>query len=557
MSPTLDPEGFAPTKGNTVDNQQPSQTQRSQTPPTATRPSIVVNECSHSELLAEVARVLVADTTSRMEEPDGPGQVPLLFLRAGSLVGLRKEQGEPRLSSLGDAVMFGLLARAADWHSRRRKGKEPLVAARPPMDVAKHLLAFPPADLPAIEAIAVTPVFGRDGALLTKPGYHPADRLWLHSEPLLGAIDVPEAPSSQDVADARALLESELLGDFPFSRKSDKAHALAALLLPFTRRLFDGGTPLHLIEAPMTGSGTGLLANLISVIATGKPCEVRVLSGLEDERRKMLAATLATGGSIILLDHLVRRTLDSQALASILTSNPVRVHSTRETGMVALPNTATWLATGDTTLRLSPVMARRCVHIRIDCKHETPWLRSGFRHDPLLEWVRHQRPALVRAALTLVQAWVQAGRPPGKVRLGSFEGWSTVTGGILEVAGVEGFLGNLDAFYDTDDDEAESWRAFTQAWWQRHGQKPIRVGELNHLCEELGLLRRLRGEGTTKSQQTQLGLALLASKDRVFGGLRLSLAYDGGDKGKLYTLSPTVKLADPPALPESDDAVAS
>ena len=33
---------------------------------------------------------------------------------------------------------------------------------------------------------------------------------------------------------------------------------IAALLLPFARRLVDGCTPLHIIEAPTAGSGKGV-----------------------------------------------------------------------------------------------------------------------------------------------------------------------------------------------------------------------------------------------------------------------------------------------------------
>ena len=57
------------------------------------------------------------------------------------------------------------------------------------------------------------------------------------------------------------------------------------------------------------------------------------------------------------------------------------------------------------------------------------------------------------AALTLIRAWIAAGRPKGKKTLGKFEGWAEVMGGILQVAGVPGFLDQLEAFRERDDPE--------------------------------------------------------------------------------------------------------
>jgi DNA primase catalytic core len=504
-------------------------------------PAIVVNGRQHRDLIDEAARVLVAANTARIETVGGvvpgAGEMPLLFARAGRLVGLWFEYQQPRLVELHDTAMYGLLLRTADWLVRRNgPNGDVLEPAIPPQDVPKDLLAFPPAGLAPIDAIVATPVFGHDGALLARPGYHPGERLWLHLDPRLGTIEVPTTPSAGEVTAARALFETELFHDFPFVDAGDRAHAIAALLLPFARRLVEGCTPLHVVEAPTAGSGKGMLANLIGVVATGQVCDARSLPGVEEECRKMLTAELASGRPIVLLDNLSeKRVLDSPALASVLTAEVWRDRVLGESRMVTLPNTAVWLAAANNP-RFSLELARRCIRIRIDPKRDMPWRRGGFRHDPLLGWARQQRPALVRAALTLVQAWLVAGRPQGQQRLGSYEGWSAVMGGILGVAGIDGFLGNLDAFYEAADDEGEAWRAFTRAWWQRHGPRPVRVADLNEQCAELELLDGVRGEGTPKSQQTRLGRALQTARDRVFGGLRVVLVRDGGNKGKQYAL---------------------
>ena len=107
---------------------------------------------------------------------------------------------------------------------------------------------------------------------------------------------------------------------FRLLRDSDRAHAVAAMLLPFLQRIIGGLAPIHLIEAPTQGSGKGLLASLISIVSTGSAPEGRTVPENEDEIRKMITAELITGRPIILLDNLSeKRKLDSSALASVVT----------------------------------------------------------------------------------------------------------------------------------------------------------------------------------------------------------------------------------------------
>jgi hypothetical protein len=77
-------------------------------------------------------------------------------------------------------------------------------------------------------------------------------------------------------------LLDELAGDFPFVSDSDRAHWLAALLLPFVRRMINGPTPLHFVEAPCNGAGKSLLCDIISIVATGEPGGPRISRTLPD-----------------------------------------------------------------------------------------------------------------------------------------------------------------------------------------------------------------------------------------------------------------------------------
>ena len=112
------------------------------------------------------------------------------------------------------------------------------------------MLAYPDLHLPMLEGVISTPVFGHKGELIMNEGYHQDDRVWLTPDPNLELGTIPDEPAQEEIAAARGLLFDELLVDFPFVDASDRAHAVAAMILPFIRRMIDGPTPMHLIEAP-------------------------------------------------------------------------------------------------------------------------------------------------------------------------------------------------------------------------------------------------------------------------------------------------------------------
>src|SRR5262249_52208889 len=159
---------------------------------------------------------------------------------------------------------------------------------------------------------------------------------------------------------------------------------------------------------------------------------------------------LRTAPSVLFLDNIKRR-LESAALASAITSYPNwedRILGVSEIARV--PVRCVWIMTGNNP-GLSSEITRRTVRIRLDARVDRPWLREGFRHADIRGWAVSNRSRLVWAALTLVQAWIAAGRPEGSRTLGMFERWAKVMGGILGVVGIPGFLGNLADFYEKSD----------------------------------------------------------------------------------------------------------
>ena len=455
---------------------------------------------------------------------EGANTPPWLF-RIGGQPGWieRDDQGLPQPIPLSENRLRHVLALVADW--RKLNSQNQLVPAHPPIAVVKNLLATANPDIPVLAGVVTVPVFGRDGTLVTTPGYHPATRLLF--EPGAGFVlpAVPMQPTAAEVAAARTLLLDDMLGDFPFTSEAERAHALALLLLPLVREMIDGPTPLHMIEKPTPGTGASLMVEVIAEIALGATPSFMAEGRDDDEWRKRLTAKLRSIPAMVMIDNLNLK-LDSGALSAALTMPSWEDRVLGVSEMTRFPIRCVWVATGNNP-QFSHEMARRIVRIRLDAHVDQPWRRKAadFRHADLRGWAKDNRSRLLSACLTLGQAWVAAGRPrQGERSLGSFDNWAAVMGGILQVAGVPGFLTNLDETYETADSDGATWRAFVACWWDRHGTAQVGTADLYEAavaCEPPLPL----GGGSDRSQRTRLGKILGRMRDRIFalGTLKLQV----------------------------------
>jgi putative DNA primase/helicase len=466
---------------------------------------------------------------------------PTIFQRGGLLTRIRicPDDGAPLLEPLVDAALRGVLARVADWTSVREVHGEKVVEDdAPPMEVVKDLANLPGWNtIPLIEGVVECPVFARNGELVQTPGYHPAARLWYQPAAGLKIEPIPECPTQAEITLARDFLLVELLGDFPFKNDASRAHALAALLLPFVRQMINGPTPMHLFDAPLEGTGKTLLCSAITLVSTGRDAEVMTEADSQEEWRKRITATLMDAPTFVLLDNLTR-VLDSGSLASVLTSRFWKDRILGFSKTASLPNKTVWLGSGNNT-HMSRELIRRTLWSRLDAEHDAPWERKNFRHPNLLVWAKANRGKLIAAALTLCQAWIRGGRPEGKATLGMFESWVAVIGGILDVAGVPGLLANADEFRRCRADQRSEWREFIIAWWQKYAERKVGVEALFELATQEKLLDSVLGDKGERSQRIRMGRALGQAADRVIGEYRLVRAGEDHRQRQQYQLSPT------------------
>ena len=479
-------------------------------------PEVVVSGRQVRDLIAESWRVL---HTSRFGDR--------MFRYGSTLVQVADDEDGPRIEPLDATKLTGLLLRAADWVREEDGETRP---ARVPPDVARDMVALPARRVPRLVGLSALPVLRRGGSVVAGPGFDAESGLFTLSD-----LDLElHEPTAEARGAALALLRDEVLGDFPFARDSDGAHALAMLLLPVVRHLVHGPTPLHLIEAPSEGTGKTLLADVAHVLATGRSVDPTTLPGREEEVRKKITAMLLSGPPLILLDN-VDRTVDSASLASVLTRDRWSDRLLGQSAVVSLPNRAVWVATANNPT-MTRELARRCCRVRLDARIERPWLREGFRHPDLVAWVSENRARLIASALTLARGWLADGAPAGAVTLGSFTSWAQVLGGVLASAGVAGFLADRHETIEVADPDEAAWQGLVVRWAEVHGSAPVDGREILALAVELGLWTPDPRGGA--SEATRFGLALSRRRDRVFGEWRLTLRRDAKRKQNVYALQP-------------------
>jgi hypothetical protein len=181
--------------------------------------------------------------------------------------------------------------------------------------------------------------------------------------------------------------------------------------------------------------------------------------------------------------------------------------------MMRVPVDCVWIVTANNP-QLSREMARRTIEIRMDAGVENPEYRTNFRHPDLKRWCLKNRPLLVWAALTLVQSWLSAGSPMANRPLGMFQGFADVLGGILEHAGIQGFLEGVAAA--SKDIDTVLFSAFLRRSFELFSTEPCTAAQLLPNADELDL-----GQGDEKARARKLGLLLHERQGQWRSGLSI------------------------------------
>ena len=376
-----------------------------------------------------------------------------------------------------------------------------------------------------LRAVVRCPFVRADGSVCTEAGYDRESATVL----VPGTLDVqvPDEPSQDDARRAADYLMTEWLGDFPFATPADRANGLGLMLTPFIRGLVPL-VPLAVVNGLEAGVGKNLFADCLAILATGEAAMPLPWVGTDDEMRKQLTSSFASGAPLFIFDeaHVVEGTQMSRALTSLTYADRILGVSR----IAEFPNTATWVSLGN-QVQVNGDMSRRVYHIALRPVGTTLSDRDAkaYRHEDLKEWTTDNRATLVSAALTVIRAWVVAGRPRWSrgASLGSFEPWDRMMSSVLAFAGLPEFLTDLKERRSESDFEAAYWEAHVSWLAETFGDREFTTREVQaeamrnpSAFEAPPRMDDVTGKGFTRD----LGRAYSRHQDRRYGKGQLTKA---------------------------------
>jgi hypothetical protein len=344
---------------------------------------------------------------------------------------LHRPPDAPVIIEASPATLYELLGLAASWTKYDAKKKDWIEAA-PPVRIVPTIQGRPSWPFPVLEGIIHTPTLRPDGSGIHAGGYDPDTALFVDFNGTL----FPPVPDHPDIFDAQGALTvlKDVIQDFCWAQPYDQSAALAAILSLVCRFTVKGNVPLFGVTATVRGSGKGMLADVISIIGTGRQAPLWAQAEDDAEERKRLLALGLDGDPLICLDN-INRPLGSGPLDLALTSSTFKDRLLGTQTALEVPMHAIFMATGNNVQFLGD-LARRVVPIHLDPKLERPEERTGFKYPDLLAHVRQQRPALVVAAITVLKAYFEDGCPQQDLSAyGSFQPWSDLIRSALVWAG--------------------------------------------------------------------------------------------------------------------------
>jgi hypothetical protein len=303
----------------------------------------------------------------------------------------------PGIMTVDAAMMGRALGLSARWQRYDVRQKKH-VSIDPPEPVVRQILGmvgeWPFAPL---RGIVQCPTLRRDGTLLDREGYDEATGLVLTSSVPMPPISRP--PTREEAKMAAKLLES-LLEESPIKDPDSLAVALSMMITPVVRGALTVA-PLHLISAPLAGTGKSYLADCAAMIATGERCAVEAMGSSWEETEKRLVGAALSGFPIIGIDN-IKGLIEGDFFCQITERPLMSLRALGKSDEHRIENVYTTLANGNNA-GVAEDMVRRTIRCGMDANMEHPENRI-FKGRPFDD-IRRHRGKYVAAALTIPPSW--------------------------------------------------------------------------------------------------------------------------------------------------------
>ena len=515
-------------------------------------------------------KIQVAQAIELFKRGNNP---PRLFRRGNTTARVQPRKDEPaEIEQLNADGIFAEVVNAVDFV---RVGKKETTYCYPPDNLMRAIRGQAGLPLPPLEGLRCAPFFTPEGELVGVSGYHAGSHIYLAPDSSLDGIgQVPTAPNEAAVKRAKELLRYPIR-QFPFATSASYAATIALGLLPFMREMIDGPLPIFVVKAPAERTGKGLLIQTDCYPGLGQSIAAMPELTKGEELRKRVFAIALSGEPIVFFDN-ITTAVEGGALAAILTAPRFTDRILGRSEMVTCAVRCAWVLAANNP-RFSHELLLRTLPIELDANMEQPGERIFDDPKDPVAYARAHRTDLVWASLVLIQNWIALARPKAMLpaRLGGFDSFAAIMGGILGAAEIPGFLTNLDTFQTDAGTDADRWRPLVTQWWREHHAGGVSPTELLGVADKIDFAFPLRKGESERARVTRFGLAVARLVDRVFDicpdnqterrlsvkVVRAEYGREGGRTNKGYALKPSEQVSGEashaPEAPEASEAQAA
>ena len=323
-------------------------------------------------------------------------------------------------------------------------------------------------DIRELVGVTETPVLRPDGSVHAVAGY---DEVTGYVYAPSVTFEILDHPTQSDAVLAYAHL-ADVFVDFPYVSDEHRSATVAALLTVVCRTAVEGAVPCWLFDAASKRSGKSLQANLISLIATGRAAAALTYPEDDEELEKVLSGCALEGTRLVNFDN-VARPFGGAPLDKCLTAiDTVQFRILGKTGNPVVAWRGVIMASGNNVVARGDMLPR-LLSPRIESPLEQPEKREAASYvyperageDRMCEWVTKHRAALVSDAITVVRAYILAGKPVvTALEWGGFSAWTRIIAQALVWAGAPNPLGARRGSSDDDDPRAAAERGLVSGW---------------------------------------------------------------------------------------------
>lgn len=466
----------------------------------------------------ERIKVRVRDTRTLVPSEESPKPAPAKYVEFTGFALLRANRA---ITSLEAHIEPGVLVRAdgpdgdeMEFVPRSMNNKQASVLIE-----SDGLMR----QLPEVERIldVPQPIIDPDTGKLTFPrkGHDPRFNTYV----------VENAPELEEIPlnEAKRILY-EIVRDFCYKSERDLIHALAAIITPFCRGLFDrwtARTPVFFYRANRPRAGKDYHAGCVGIIYEGRTNEDAPLTSDTDETRKKITSALISGRRRIHFSNCAGF-LRNDVFEQIVTNERWSDRTLGSNQEVTIPNEIEFSLSGNTGVSYTPDFAARTriIALHFEEEHEN---QRVFSKTDLHGWILENRARILSAIWSLVRHWDASGRPAGPTPFTSFPSWAEVVGGIMHVCGLgDPCRPDSDEINLGGDSETRDMKALYALAYEKHPEQWLTKKEVREIvlgddqgADSEPLFAWLDLE--SKSGQTRFGQILEKYVGRVFEDVQM------------------------------------